>query len=218
MSKETKTKINGFTLLEILVVIALTSILMVTVFQALHRVRKNEAKFQRQRDDEKDVYLLFYRMSNLFKNTSSLEVFNNREFSVYFRGEGGGMTFLSRAPLISPYGGVYFIEMRFEKNKILYREKNFIGRGDADFVSFAELESEAFYTLLEDVEGARFQYYLWDKGADDFTWKGDMNSFEKDPLPMKVGLRMLYGGRVYDLLFPKAITDKNEEIPVDLLK
>jgi prepilin-type N-terminal cleavage/methylation domain-containing protein len=213
-----KTKINGFTLLEILMVITLTSILMVTVFQALNRVKRNEAKFDRQRDEEKEVYLLFNRLSSLFKNISSCEIFNNREFTVYFRGVGRGMVFLSRAPLISPYGGIHFIELRFEKKKLLYREKTFGGRGEADFVSFDELEGEAVYTLLGNVENLQFRYYVWDKDAGNFSWKREANSFEKDPLPLDVSLRMFYEGKDYDLLFPRVITDKNEEIPDDLFK
>jgi len=216
MQKETKT--GGFTLVEIIVVIALTSIIMVMIFQALNRVKTTEAKFERQRDDEKDIYLLFMRLTNLFKNTSSFEVFNNREYSVYFRGAHKGMVFLSRVPLISPYGGVYFVEIRFEKKVILYREKPFRGKGEGDFISFDELAGETFYPLLENVENIQFQYYLWDKGVGDFVWKKEVNAFEKDPLPLKVWFHLVYEGKVYNLLFPKVIKDKNEQIPAELFR
>ena len=218
MRKNTPPKADGFTLIEIIVVIALTAIIMVTIFQALHRVKLNELKFERQREDEKDIYFLFTRLTNLFKNTSSLEVFNNREFSVYFRGAQKGMIFLSRVPLISPYGGVYFIEIRFEKNVILYREKPFRGKGEGDFISFDELAGETFYPLLDHVENVQLQYYLWDKGEGDFLWKREVNAYEKDPLPLKVWVHLVYGGQAYDMIFPKVIKDKNEQIPADLFK
>ena len=81
MSK--KNKSSGFTLIEIVIVIALTSIVMVTIFQALDRVRTNESRFDEQREGEKNLYLLYHRLDTLFKNTSSFKVFNNQENSVY---------------------------------------------------------------------------------------------------------------------------------------
>ena len=215
---KSKTKISGFTLLEIIIVITLTSILMVTIFQALDRVRKNESKLQEQRNYERDVYFLFNRLSDLFKSISSFDVFNSREQSPYFRGGSKDMVFLSRTPLVSPFGGVYFVQLQFADQKVYYREKAFRGRGIEEFVSFDELEGNAFYTILEDVEDLQFQYFLWDSGVGDFVWKREVNSFEKDPLPLRVRLRMLYEGKVYDLVFLKAIIDENEEIPAQLFR
>lgn len=198
--------------------IALTSIVLVTIFQALGRVRENEARFDEQREGEKEVYLLYNRLSNLFKNTSSFKVFNNRDQSVYFQGSGNGVIFLSRAPLISPYGGVHFIEIGWGEQRILYREGIFREPEEGGFISFEELEQETFHTLLEDVEQAWFRYYLYDNGVGDFVWKEVVNSFEKDPLPLKISLDIVYDRKEYHFMFHKVITDENKEIPPHLLK
>jgi prepilin-type N-terminal cleavage/methylation domain-containing protein len=213
-----KTKSAGFTLIEIVIVIALTSIVMVMIFQALGRVRTNEARFDAQREGEKDLYFLYNRLDNLFKNTSSFQVFNNREHSVYFLGTGHEVIFLSRAPLISTYRGLYFIQLRFEKGVILYREKMFQAAETGDFISFAELENEPFYPLLENVVHARFQYYLPDSGVGDYGWREVVNSFEKDPLPLRVSLDLSVGGNRYDFLFYMVIHDENQDIPDQLLQ
>lgn len=214
-----KTNVNtGFTLIEIMIVIVLTSILMVMIFQALNRVRKNESKLDEQREFEREVYLFYLRLANLFENISSFKVFNNREQAFYFQGLENGMTFLSRCPLISPYSGIHFIDLYFRSGKILYREKMFREPEEGDFISFEELGDQRFYPLLEGVDRVRFQYYLYDEGIADFTWRGAVNSFEKDPLPLKVSFDIVYNGKEYNFIFHKVITDENREIPPHLLK
>jgi prepilin-type N-terminal cleavage/methylation domain-containing protein len=214
-----KTNVNtGFTLIEIVIVIVLTSILIVTIFQALGRVRRNEAKFDEQREGEREVYLLYHRLENLFKNTSSYKVFNNREQAFYFQGSENEMIFLSRSPLLSPYGGIHFVDLYFREGKILYREKMFREPEEGNFISFEELAGQRFYPLLEEVDRVRFQYYLYDEGIPGFTWRGVVNSFEKDPLPLMVSFDIVYDGKEYNFIFHKVITDESKEIPTHLLK
>ena len=214
-----KTDINtGFTLIEIVIVIVLTSIVMVMIFQALGRVRANESKLDEQREGEKEVYLLYLRLANLFRNISSYKVFNNQEQAFYFQGHENGITFLSRCPLLSHYGGIHFIDLYFQEGNILYREKMFREPEEGDFISFEELADQYFYPLLDQVDMVRFQYYLYDAGIADFTWRGAVNSFEKDPLPIKVSLEIVYDGKAYNFIFHKVITDENREVPPHLLK
>lgn len=217
MIKKTQTN-TGFTLIEIVIVIVLTSIVIVTIFQALDRVRKNESKLDEHREGEREVYLLYHRLANLFKNVSSFKVFNNREEAFYFQGRENEMVFLARSPLLSPYGGIHFVDLCFRGGKILYREKMFREPEEGDFISFEELEDQRFYPLLEEVDRVRFQYYLYDTGIADFTWREVVNSFEKDPLPLKVSFDVVYNGKAYNFIFHKVITDENKEIPPHLLK
>ena len=49
-------------------------------------------------------------------HSPEIDIERTGEFSVYFRGAPKSMIFLSRVPLISPYGGVYYVEIRFDKN------------------------------------------------------------------------------------------------------
>ncbi len=223
MRKKNQTDTNtdmgtGFTLIEVVIVIVLTSIIIVTIFQGLGRVRKNESRLDERMEGEREVYLLYHRLGNLFKNISSFQVFNNREQAFYFLGRENGMIFLSRSPLLSPYGGVHFVDLCFRKGEILYREKMFRESEEGDFISFEELEGRPFYPLLREVEGVRFQYYLYDTGIADFTWREAVNSFEKDPLPLKVSFDIVYEGIEYNFIFPKVIVDESKEIPPHLLK
>lgn len=217
MRKKTNTN-TGFTLIEIVIVIVLTSIIIVTIFQALGRARKNESKFDEQMEGEREVYLLYLRLANLFKNTSSYKVFNNREQAFYFQGSENEMIFLSRCALLSPYGGIHFVDLCFREGEILYREKMFREPEEGNFISFEELEDQRFYPLLEEVDRVRFQYYLYDTGIESFTWREVVNSFEKDPLPLKIACDIVYDGKEYNFTFHKVITDENREIPPHLLK
>lgn len=209
-------KNKGFTLIEIVLVILITSILVVLVFQALDSIRNNEARAEQKRDDEKRVYILFNSLSNLFKNISSYKVFDNREESYYFLGRPDSVLFLSRSPIIFPYPGLYFVEIRFDKGAILYREKAF--REENSAASFETMEDDPYFPLLEDVEALEFQYYLWDHRTRRFLWKSEVNSFDGDGPPLRVLLGIRYGGKVFDMSFDKKILDKNEEIPPQLFR
>ncbi|MCP5048976.1 MAG: prepilin-type N-terminal cleavage/methylation domain-containing protein [bacterium] len=209
---------DGFTLLEIVIVISLTAMLMVTVFEALEKVRNNEERVQRTKDDEKEAYLLYHRLSDLFRNASSFKVFNGREQTGYFRGYRNGVVFLSRAPLVSPYRGVHFVELQFDKGRLLYREKMFRQPELRKPTTFEELKDEPFYTLLEEVDRAVFQFYGWDQGAKEFLWRKAVNSFEKDQPPGELLLWMNYKGKVYNFTFPRVIIDEEKEVPVDLFR
>jgi prepilin-type N-terminal cleavage/methylation domain-containing protein len=217
MRKKTNTN-TGFTLIEIVIVIVLTSVIIVTIFQALGRARKNESKLDEQREGEREVYLLYHRLANLFKNISSYKVFNNREQAFYFQGSENEMIFLSRSALLSPYGGIHFIDLCFREGKILYREKMLREPEEGNFISFEELEDQRFYPLLEEVARVRFQYYLYETGIESFTWREVVNSFEKDPLPLKISFDMVYDDKEYNFIFHKVITDDSKEIPPHLLK
>lgn len=206
-------KTEGFTLIEIVLVILITSVLIVLLFQALHTIRDNEARFQQKRDEEKNVYVLFNALSNLFKNMSAVTVFNNRENALYFLGGSDGVIFLSREPLIYPYGGLHFIELRYEKGVLMYREKPF-REEDGKQVTFEALRDEPFSVLLDDVDVAAFQYYMWDGRRRRFLWRDRVNTYDKDVLPLRVALRVRYGAKDYDLLFEKVIKDKDEQYPM----
>ena len=214
----TRSQARGFTLIEIVVVIALTSMIMVIIFQALGKVRTNEAKFDDQRQEEKEVYLLYNRLSNLFKNTSSFKVFNNREESLYFQGTGNDMIFFSRSPLISRWGGIYFIEIHYDGQRLLYREKPYREPEEGNFVTFEEIRNETFHTLLDNVEQAGFQYNILDSGVGDYVWREGLNSYEKDPLPRQIALDLVVAGKPYSLLFYKVIEDEPKEVPEYLFR
>lgn len=208
---------RGFTLLEIVIVVALTAILMVTVFQALDKVKNNEAHSQRRKDEQKDVYLLFHRLTDLFKNASSFTVFNGKMDSTYFYGTRDGAIFLSRAPLISPFRVLHFVELRFSKHRMLYREKVFRVKEQGLPVSFLELKTEPFCTLLDNVDGAIFRYYAWDSVRLNVDWRKAVNSFEKNLPPEEISLQLSYRGKKVVFIFPRVIIDVNEEeVPGDL--
>lgn len=215
-------KNNGFTLIEIVLVITITTMLVVLIFQALDKIRQNEARFDRKRDNEKEVYILSNALSGLFKSISSLQVFNNREMAYYFSGTPESAIFLARSPLVAPHGGIFFVQLQYDKKnaQLLYREKPLLSSGQEQgtFISFLELKDEPFYPLMEEVAGLQFEYYLWNSRNRQFEWKEEIDTFEKDPIPLSVSLSIDYGGKIYQMTFDKMIKDKHEEIPVQRMQ
>lgn len=197
----------------------MTAILMVTIFQALGKVKDKESRSQRRKDEQKDVYLLFHRLTDLFKNASSYQIFNGHMNSSYFLGSKEGAIFLSRAPLISPYRVLHFVELRFAQHRILYRERIFREKKQGLPMDFRELKRESFVTLLENVDRATFLYYAWDSSRLNFDWRKAVNSFEKNLPPEEMTLTLNYRGKVVQLVFPRVIIDENsEEVPGELFQ
>jgi prepilin-type N-terminal cleavage/methylation domain-containing protein len=209
---------KGFTLLELVSVIMLIAVLMVTMFGALDQVRDNEERSRQSKDEEKEAYLLFHRLSPLFKNMSTYKLYSGREYADYFRGTGRGMVFLSRSPLVSPFRTVHIVELMFDRGRILYREKALRPKDQGQPFSFMELKDEPFIPLLEQLDAAVFQYLVWDNRAGDWVWKPQLNSFDKDPSPDEVMVRLRIKGKAYMFTFPRAIVDKIEEAPGDLFQ
>jgi prepilin-type N-terminal cleavage/methylation domain-containing protein len=209
---------RGFTLIEVVVVVALTAILMVTVFQALAKVKENEARSQRVKDNEKTAYLTFHRLSDLFKNISSRQFFNGREISPFFRGSGKHAVFLSRAPLVSPYGGIHMVELMFKSHTLFYREISVPGLRQGESIGFGLLKEVDFMPLFEEVQNLSMQYFSWDGGRRSYLWKKNIDTFKNDVIPQEIQLNMVYKGKLYEFNFPKLILDEDQEVPGDLFQ
>lgn len=208
----------GFTLIELVIVIMLTAVLMVTMFEALDKVRDNEERVRQNKNEEKEAYLLFHRLSPLFKNMSSFKLFDGRGYSFYFRGTGNGAVFLSRSPLVSPFRTVHMVELRMDRGRLLYREKMLRGKDQGGRFNFMELSDVQFLPLVEEIEAARFRYLVWDTRAGDWVWKTQLNTFDKDTAPDEVRLQVNLKGKVYDYSFVRAIEDNPEETPGDIFQ
>lgn len=202
----------GFTLVEVLVVIILVSLIMVIVFTALDRVRTNEDKLARLTERAKEIYLLEYRLSELFKQTSGFMVINNRQFSCYFQGDSENVVFLSRSPLFSPFRQIHWVELRFDKKKqaLLYRETLYSPKNQPVW--------KKFEVLLNKVKHMKLDYYALDPKIGQWNWQKDVDTFLNQPLPFKMKLTLFYDKQHTEMLFQRAINDKHVVIPPPLLK
>ena len=207
---------KGFTLIEIIVVIVLTSTLMVLVTTALSKVRLNEIKIEKKKNFESDMYVLHNSLSSLLKNVSSFIIFNNRNRTNYFLGKDNEITFLSKNPIIFPYQTNHFIKISFNKGKLLYREKKF--RIENLNVSFDEFNEEETFTLFENIKKVEFSFFTWHKGLKKYVWKDYLNTFEGDLLPLKIKIILMIKEKEYKFKFNCLLRDKNEKIPAQFLK
>jgi len=209
---------RGFTLLELVIVVALTAILMVTVFGALDKVKNSEERVRQSKDYEKESYLLFHRLSGLFKNRSGFIIYTNGRAAEIFRGSGRGLVFLTRAPLLSYYRSLFLVELMFRDRRVYYRECPFRENDPSRPFSLRPLEQEPFLPLLEDVDKATFGYFGWNPHVKDFTSRDVVDCFAGDEGPDEVLMRMVYHDKTYDFSFPRGIIDETQEIPGDLFK
>ncbi len=171
------------------------------------------------REDEKEVYILFNALSGLVKNISSYEVYNEREDSAYFLGSETGAVFLTRSPLMSPHGGIHFAELRFAEGQLLYRELLFsVPEDDMAATTFGAMGDTPFITLMDEVDGMAMQYFHWDPRRRQYRWNREINTFDRDTIPLTVSLEINYRGRIYPMSFDIIIKDKNEIIPPQLLQ
>jgi hypothetical protein len=124
--------------------------------------------------------------------------------------------FLSKNPLISPFHSLFFIDVKFDKNKIYYKEQKF--NGEPKVNSFDVLEDEKAYVLFDDVDNLEFKYFSRDYVEKKNIWKDNINSFEKDSLPLRVKMNLKYKKKEYEFIFNIVIKDQYEEIPKQLTK
>ncbi len=207
---------KGFTLIEIVVVIVLTSILIVFITSTLSKIRLTEVKIEKKTSFDKELYLLYNSLSSLIKNVSSFFLFNNGIRTNYFLGKDNEITFLSKYPIIFPYRSKHFIKIFFRKGKLLYKEKKI--QGKLLNVTFEELNEVETFTLIENITKVEFSYFTFNKVLKKYVWKNYLNTFEKDILPQKILIKLYHKEAEYKFTFNCILRDKNEKIPLQFYK
>jgi prepilin-type N-terminal cleavage/methylation domain-containing protein len=208
-------RIGGFTLIEILLAIALISAVMVVMFEALSAIRVNEQRIEARKDRQKEIYFGYNALSHLLKNMSAVEIFNNRNRTPLFFGDGDEMVFISKHPLMFPYRVPHLVKVFLHLDRLEYLEAPLDVR--QNFISFDVLRGEP-QVLLNDIRRLSLSYLVWDPLLKREEWKATVNSFEGDGLPRQVLLEFTRNGRDERMVFVRRIHDSYDEIPEALYK
>jgi prepilin-type N-terminal cleavage/methylation domain-containing protein len=213
-----KNKQAGYTLLEILISITLLSLLLIVVFESLTVIRNTASKIETKKNIEKDIYMFFTHLSNLFKNLSSIKVFNNISKSYYFLGTEDEIIFISKDPIIFSYPVPHYIDIKFNggQHQLGYREKIYLESGKYA-VSF-NFSNEPYDILLDNVENFKVSYLIWDNVFRKFAWQKYTDSFKKDIIPIKIKIDISRDKRDYQFIFKRLIDEEYDELPAILLK
>jgi hypothetical protein len=179
-SSPLKNKLNGFTLIEILLAIILVLIIMILLFDTFSGIRKSDIQIEQHRQKEKNIYFFSNYMSLLIKNMSSVQVFYNIKKTYFFLGEKNKMVFLSKRPLYYPLYVLHFVCVEFKNAQLNYKEKIF---NSGEKLNSFDIFDEPSIVLLKDIKNFEIQYYVWDSLVNRHEWKREINSFSGDQLP-----------------------------------
>jgi len=210
---------QGFTLVELVISITLTAILVAVVFSAWQRTRLNEERFDRVKKVERDVYVLFHSFDGLFKSASSVKVFYKLNNLPFFVGEQNRVLLITREPLVAALRGLHYVEIRQEKDELIYREMRMQGvpedqRPGADMFSAAT----PAIVLLQGIDGFQLRYRIKDEDGKKNVWMNRLHSLEKGEFPEKIGLSFTYRGQEFQFEFNVILKDRYDKIPPQFIK
>ncbi len=214
-----RVKRQGFTLMELIISIALTAILVAVVFSAWQRTRLNEERFDKVKKIEKEIYILFHSFNGLFKNTSSVKVFYNLNSLPFFVGDEKRVLLITRESLVAALRGLHFVEIKEENGNLVYQELRMQGlpedqRPGADMFPAS---SPSQTILLEGIDGLGFRYLVKDESGKKDVWRNRLHSLEKDEFPAKIQLSFNYKGQEFQFEFNVILKDRYDKIPPQFL-
>jgi hypothetical protein len=188
------------------------------LFESLTAIRNTASKIENKKNIEKNIYMFFTHLSNLFKNLSSIKVFNNISKSYYFLGTEDEIIFISKDPIFFSYPVPHYVDIKFnrDRHRLEYKEKIYLAPGKYA-VSF-NFSNEPYDILLDNVEDFKVSYLAWDNVSRKFAWEKYMDSFKKDIIPIKIKIEISREKRDYQFIFKRLINEEYDELPAILLK
>ena len=180
--------ISGFTLLELMLSLAILGVVMLIIFGALRigtkaweKGEKDVAMHQRQR-------AVLGLLSSQIASACIYNIKMEDDDAFYFKGSEGAMEFVSRTPIVpGTLTGVVYVKYEVGsgvdkgKRQLKFYEK------DAGFLKEEDLESqndEDFLTLIPGVEDLQFEYLKEEEEGT--TWQTSWQPPETDGMPLAV--------------------------------
>lgn len=176
---------RGYTLLELLIALALAAILLVILFSALRLAHKSQTKGAERAEFTQKVRIIQDRLSWLIRGAYPYMVNNPDGKKLYFQGEDDRVGLVTTS--VDTFGrgpedraGLKWVSISVEDKGLLIREKVYFLKD-----VFDDDGGREFY-LDPDVKKIAFEYFDVPDDKEQGEWVSDWDPDEKDYLPSAV--------------------------------
>lgn len=147
---------TGFTLVEILIALALFSVTLLFVFNALYTSNRSWLASERQIEANEEQRLVMTFIKRQLSQVVPLLQLDGRSNNLIFKGERNELRFVSALPAHRGGGGLYLLTLQADKNLTLYYQIV-----TTDISLEIELDDEKIKSqdLISDIDKIEFSYF-----------------------------------------------------------
>lgn len=192
---------KGFTLIELVIAISLSSLIFAMLFTALWQTQKYREKADERQETAQKMRILVDRVSWLLKGAYPYYIKEEGKTLLYFSGTSSTIGFVtssvdrySESP--TDMAGLKWITLSAGEDGLMVKENIYFLREN--------LKGEGgFEKVLDtDVKGIEFAYLTTDESGNT-RWVNEWNPTEKDRLPQAVRFRISFTYRGKDISTPE---------------
>ena len=182
---------HGFSLVEVLVALSLTSLLLTSLYSAFGAVARTNTTASKVQRGTQDQRLVSRALHALIANAVPLTEPRNDRAHVLFEGDRSSVRFVTHLPAHAGGGGLYFAEIRAEGEFRGERLRPLTLRFRAAWptVPFDVPSTETEWSnevLLEDVESVELEYFGSDDDRRAPSWRYSWQSRERLPKLVRI--------------------------------
>ncbi len=185
MDGSRRTRSNGFSLVELLVAMALLAVILVLVFDGLHTGTRVWERIDRRVDAAEQMRTAQRFIRQRLEEARSVD--HRPTGAASFSGEAQAMTFIAPLPGRSQAGGLYRFRIYAERfddaTRLLVEYRAYTDEGPGNGGDHLER-----FALQDDMAGVAFSYFGDDRATGRPAWQSQWT--ERDELPRLVRLRI----------------------------
>lgn len=196
-------RVHGFTLLEVMVAIALLGLIMVTLYSGLYSARLHWQAGQQKVTSTEELRLLDRVIRKYLASAMPVTHISKTRREVLFSGETDSLTFITRLPAHRGGGGLYQVTLKTRVDNDIKQFALFyhsLNKPNA----FDEAVNGEYVTLVNNIDGVSFSYLAmpgkdkqpeWQKDWQEENelpgmvrvqlWKNDANTLPQLDIPMQ---------------------------------
>lgn len=179
---------HGFTLLEVMVAIALLGLILVTLYSGLYSARLHWQAGQQKVTSTEELRILDRVIRKYLSSAIPITHISKTRREILFSGEADSLTFITRLPAHRGGGGLFQVTLATRpdnNNKQLVLFYHSLNKPDA---FDASVNSESV-TLMTNIEGVSFSYLAMPGKDKQFEWQKDWKEANELPGIVRIQLR-----------------------------
>ncbi len=188
---------KGFTLLELIIAVAIFSLLTSVVFFAFSQSLSVWERADRAVEDSDDMILLCHWMKDVFHSAENIAIRGaNNGPLIFFKGGKDKVYFISSNPLYGMRKLVSFVKIEFRNGALVYAEENFF-RAESFFKNSGLPEFAKEFEIMTGVEDGRFAYLALEDEKE--SWKEEYDAEATTSMPRAVTIAFTRKGKPVEI-------------------
>lgn len=193
---------RGFTLVEVMVALALLSVILLLLFSSLHTASRSWTLAERKTEDNDELRLAGTFISRQLSQIVPVVWMTGGERRIVFKGMHNELHFASTLPAHRGGGGLYLLTFKVVEHDgkrhldLIYR----LAKPELQSFDITALDDVSSVSLIEEIEAVEFTYYGAGHTEDEPTWHSEWQNLEALPRLIRVQIKASDPAQVWPAL------------------